>query len=99
MNVNKFWSDLVRYILTHGGIENFVSENFIYAFNNHVEALGVLALMDLSFSIRDNYDLNTLPARKIGVKAKRNVIYFSKEILEASEINKVILKIQLIDTF
>lgn len=58
VTVNPFWVDLAKHVFSYGSLANFVSENFIFAFNNHVEALAVLALMDLSFSARDNYDIS-----------------------------------------
>ena len=87
--VNRFWVDLIKHIQATGTLANFISENFIYAFSNHVEALAVLALMDLSFSARDNYDISNQPGRKIQIAAKKNVLFFSKEILKSEEIVKV----------
>ncbi|KAL4437870.1 hypothetical protein ABPG74_001041 [Tetrahymena malaccensis] len=97
VSVNKFWSDLARYIVNNNGIENFVSENFIYGFNNHVEAISVLSLMDIAHTSRDNYDLNSLPGRKIQIVSQKNVIYFSKEIVQSSEITKA--NVSIIQTF
>ncbi|KAL4487468.1 hypothetical protein ABPG72_006988 [Tetrahymena utriculariae] len=97
VQVNKFWSDLARFIVNNNGIENFVSENFIYGFNNHVEAISVLSLMDIAHTSRDNYDLNSLPGRKIQIVSQKNVIYFSKEIIQSSEITKA--NVSIIQTF
>ncbi|EAS01818.2 hypothetical protein TTHERM_00565630 (macronuclear) [Tetrahymena thermophila SB210] len=97
VQVNKFWSDLARFIVNNNGIENFVSENFIYGFNNHVEAISVLSLMDIAHTSRDNYDLNSLPGRKIQIVSQKNVIYFSKEIVQSSDITKA--NVSIIQTF
>ena len=59
ISVNPFWVDLAKHLLASGSIANFVTQNFIFAFNNHVEALAVISLMDLSFSARDNYDISS----------------------------------------
>jgi len=45
--------------------------------------------MDISFSTRDNYGISNLPGRKIQIAAKKNVLFFSKEIVKSDEISKV----------
>lgn len=48
--LNQFWVDLYKHILENGLSKPFISENFIYACNNHSEMLAALSFMSLPFS-------------------------------------------------
>ena len=67
VEVNKFWVDFANYVFEHKSTENFVTDSFIWAVQNHVEALAVISLMDLSQKEANNYNLNAQPGRKIQI--------------------------------
>ncbi len=61
---NMFWSDLAKHLVENQGLQNFLSENFIYATKNHAEMVCVLAFMQLSFNSSD-FKLSALEGRNI----------------------------------
>ncbi|EGR27080.1 hypothetical protein IMG5_201970 [Ichthyophthirius multifiliis] len=88
VQINQFWVDFASYIFQKKSVQNFVSESFIYAVQNHVELLAVVSLVDFSHKDSNIYNLNIQPGRKIQIQANNNIVVFQKQITESAEINK-----------
>lgn len=82
IDINSFWSDLAKFlVLNNGKLENFLSENFIYANTCHAEMIAVLAFLDLDF-LGGDFEIESRAGRKIEIIAgpKGNLIIFQKDI-------------------
>jgi hypothetical protein len=87
---NLFWTDLAKYWLDNKEITlatDFLSKNILFKINNISELLCILAVLDLP-SQPANHQFNRKDGRSLEIKAKSNLIIFTKEIAETdSKIN------------
>ncbi|KRW99096.1 hypothetical protein PPERSA_07349 [Pseudocohnilembus persalinus] len=81
IGINLFWEELAHHAAQNqGNLDQFLSENFIYASKNHAEMILVLAFTDLPFQGGD-FTLKAADGRDLQICAgKSNLIVFLKDI-------------------
>lgn len=78
--VEEFWSDAAAHLVQHGSNKGFLSGNFLFGFETMTEALGVLALLDLSFEPAALE--TTTEGQALHLRGSQNVLLLTNEIVE-----------------